>query len=96
MRTMAERGWWKSSDDDIADVAEAFEAEHTEGEPVPSFDATDEDAQVRDALGIVIGVSAGLIVLLSVAVVLLWLWAGMEGVNIGGIIPSSLNTRTPH
>ena len=31
---MAERGWWKSSDDDIADVAEAFEAEHTEGEPV--------------------------------------------------------------
>ena len=91
MRTMAERGWWKSSDDDIADVAEAVEAEHTEGEPVPSFDATDEDAQVRDALGIVIGVSAGLIVLLSVAVVLLWLWAGMEGVNIGGP-PSSLLT----
>ena len=38
-----------------------------------------------------IGVSAGLIVLLSVAVVLLWLWAGMEGVNIGGP-PSSLLT----
>ena len=87
---MAERGWWRS-DDDIADVADAFQDEQNEGVPVPRFDGTDEEAQSRDALGVVIGISAGLIVLLSVAIMMLWVWSGIEGVNIGGP-PSALLT----
>ena len=90
MRRMAERGWWRS-DDDIADVADAFQDEQNEGVPVPRFDGTDEEAQSRDALGVVIGISAGLIVLLSVAIMMLWVWSGIEGVNIGGP-PSALLT----
>ena len=70
MRRMAKRGWWQS-DDDIADVADAFQTEQSEGVPVPRFDGTDEEAQSRDALGVVIGISAGLIVLLSVAIMML-------------------------
>jgi len=87
---MAERGWWRS-DDEIADVADAFQDEQIEGVPVPRFDGTDEEAQSSDALGVVIGISAGLIVLLSVAIVMLWVWSGIEGVNIGGP-PSALLT----
>ena len=87
---MAERGWWRS-DDEIADVADAFQDEQIEGVPVPRFDGTDEEAQSKDALGVVIGISAGLIVLLSVAIVMLWVWSGIEGVNIGGP-PSALLT----
>ena len=33
--SMVERDWWQ--DDDVSDVAEAFEAEHSEGVPVAEF-----------------------------------------------------------
>jgi len=85
---MAEHGWWK--DDDVSDVAEAFDAEHSDGVPVPDYSSEEESAG-KDALGIVIGASAAIIVLLSVAVVMLWVWAEIEDVNIGGP-PSALLT----
>ena len=66
---MVERDWGK--DDDVSDVAEAFETEHSEGGPVPEF-GEEEGGLSKDALGLVIGASATVIVLLSVAVVLLW------------------------
>ena len=78
---MVERDWWK--DDDVSDVAEAFETEYSEGVPIPEFDE-EERGLSKDALGLVIGASATVIVLLSVAVVLLWVWAEVEDVSIGG------------
>ena len=79
---MVERDWWK--DDDVSDVAEAFETEHSEGVPVPEFGEEEEEGGLsKDALGLVIGASATVIVLLSVAVVLLWVWAEVEDVSIG-------------
>jgi len=85
---MAEHGWWE--DDDVSDVTEAFEAEHSDGVPVPDY-GSQEESVGKDALGIVIGASAAIIVLLSVAVVMLWVWAEIEDVNIGGP-PSALLT----
>ena len=85
---MVERGWWK--DDDVSDVAEAFDAEHSDGVPVQDYGSQEESVS-KDALGIVIGASAAIIVLLSVAVVMLWVWAEIEDVNIGGP-PSALLT----
>ena len=85
---MAEHGWWE--DDDVSDVTEAFEAEHSDGVPVPDYGSREESVG-KDALGIVIGASAAIIVLLSVAVVMLWVWAEIEDVNIGGP-PSALLT----
>ena len=79
---MVERDWWK--DDDVSDVAEAFETEHSEGVPVPEFGGEEERRLSKDALGLVIGASATVIVLLSVAVMLLWVWAEVEDVSIGG------------
>ena len=78
---MVEHDWWK--DDDVSDVAEAFETEYSEGVPIPEFDE-EERGLSKDALGLVIGASATVIVLLSVAVVLLWVWAEVEDVSIGG------------
>ena len=80
--SMVERDWWK--DDDVSDVAEAFETEHSEGVPVPEFG--EERGLSKDAFGLVIGASATVIVLLSVAVVLLWVWAEVEDVSIWGQI----------
>ena len=85
---MVEHSWWE--DDDVSDVADAFEAEHADGVPVQDYD-NEEERGIDDALGIVIGVSAAIIVLLSVAVVMLWVWAEIEDVNIGGP-PSALLT----
>ena len=85
---MVEHGWWK--DDDVSDVAEAFDAEHSDGVPVQDYGSQEESVS-KDALGIVIGASAAIIVLLSVAVVMLWVWAEIEDVNIGGP-PSALLT----
>ncbi len=85
---MAENGWWK--DDDVSDVAEAFDMEHSDGVPVPDYNSEEESAG-KDALGIVIGASAAIILLLSVAIVMLWVWAEIEDVNIGGP-PSALLT----
>ena len=85
---MVEHSWWE--DDDVSDVADAFEAEHADGVPVQDYD-NEEERGTDDALGIVIGVSAAIIVLLSVAVVMLWVWAEIEDVNIGGP-PSALLT----
>ena len=85
---MVEHGWWE--DDDISDVAEAFDAEHSDGVPVQDYGSQEESVS-KDALGIVIGASAAIIVLLSVAVVMLWVWAEIEDVNIGGP-PSALLT----
>jgi len=85
---MAEHGWWK--DDDVSDVAEAFDVEHSDGVPVPDYSG-EEESSGKDALGIVIGASAAIIVLLSVAIVMLWVWAEIEDVNIGGP-PSALLT----
>ena len=85
---MVERGWWK--DDDVSDVAEAFDAEHSDGVPVQDYGSQEESVS-KEALGIVIGASAAIIVLLSVAVVMLWVWAEIEDVNIGGP-PSALLT----
>jgi len=85
---MAEHGW--GEDDDVSDVAEAFDAEHSDGVPVPDY-SSEEESVGKDALGIVIGASAAIIVLLSVAVVMLWVWAEIEDVNIGGP-PSALLT----
>ena len=76
---MVERDWWQ--DDDVSDVAEAFEVEHSDGIPVPEL-GDEEGGVSKDALGIVIGASATVIVLLSVAVVLLWVWAEVEDVSI--------------
>ena len=80
-RSMAERRWWQ--DGDVEDVAEVFDSEHSEGVPVPEF-GEDDGANSKDAFGLVIGASATVIVLLSVAVVLLWIWAEVEEVSIGG------------
>ena len=88
---MVERDWWK--DDDVSDVAEAFETEHSEGVPVPEF-GEEERALNKDAFGLVIGASATVIVLLSVAVVLLWVWAEVEDVSIGGLRRRCLPGRT--
>jgi serine protease AprX len=85
---MEERGWWGG--DDVSEVADAFDAEHSEGVPVPDYGG-EEDSVGNGALGIVIGASATIIVLLSVAVVMLWVWAEVEDVNIGGP-PSALLT----
>ena len=85
---MVEHGWWE--DDDVSDVAETFDAEHSDGVPVPDY-GSEEETVGKDALGIVIGASAAIIVLLSVAVVMLWVWAEIEDVNIGGP-PSALLT----
>ena len=85
---MVERSWWE--DDEVSDVADAFEAEHAEGVSVQDF-GSEEERGANDALGIVIGVSAAIIVLLSIAVVMLWVWAEIEDVNIGGP-PSALLT----
>ena len=85
---MVEHGWWE--DDDVSDVAEAFDAEHSDGVPVQDY-GSQEESDSKDALGIVIGASAAIIVLLSVAVVMLWVWAEVEDVNIGGP-PSALLT----
>jgi serine protease AprX len=85
---MEERGWWGG--DDVSEVADAFDAEHSEGVPVPDYGSA-EDGVGNGALGIVIGASAAIIVLLSVAVVMLWVWAEVEDVNIGGP-PSALLT----
>ena len=85
---MEERGWWGG--DDVSEVADAFDAEHSEGVPVPDY-GSEEDGVGNGALGIVIGASAAIIVLLSVAVVMLWVWAEVEDVNIGGP-PSALLT----
>ena len=85
---MVEHGWWE--DDDVSDVAETFDAEHSDGVPVPDY-GSEEETVGKDALGIVIGASAVIIVLLSVAVVMLWVWAEIEDVNIGGP-PSALLT----
>ena len=85
---MEERGWWGG--DDVSEVADAFEAEHSEGVPVPDYGSA-ENGVGNGALGIVIGASAAIIVLLSVAVVMLWVWAEVEDVNIGGP-PSALLT----
>jgi len=85
---MEERGWWGG--DDVSEVADAFDAEHSEGVPVPDY-GSEEDGVDSGALGIVIGASAAITVLLSVAVVILWVWAEVEDVNIGGP-PSALLT----
>ena len=85
---MVEHGWWE--DDDVSEVAEAFDAEHSDGVLVPDY-GSEEESVSKDALGIVIGASAVIIVLLSVAVVMLWVWAEIEDVNIGGP-PSALLT----
>ena len=85
---MVEHSWWEG--DDVSDVAEAFDMEHSDGVPVPDF-GNHEESVSKDALGIVIGASAIIIVLLSVAVVMLWVWAEIEDVNIGGP-PSALLT----
>ena len=85
---MEERGW--RGGDDVSEVADAFDAEHSEGVPVPDY-GSEEDGVGNGALGIVIGASAAIIVLLSVAVVMLWVWAEVEDVNIGGP-PSALLT----
>ena len=66
---MVEHSWWE--DDDVSDVADAFEAGRADGVPVQDYD-NEEERGTDDALGIVIGVSAAIIVLLSVAVVMLW------------------------
>jgi serine protease AprX len=58
--------------------------------PVQDYGSQEESVS-KDALGIVIGASAAIIVLLSVAVVMLWVWAEIEDVNIGGP-PSALLT----
>ena len=79
--SMVERDSW--ADDDVADVADAFEAGHSEGVPVLEFGG-EEEGLSKDAIGLVIGASATIIVLLSVAVVLLWVWAEVEDVSIGG------------
>ena len=84
---MEERGWWGG--DDVSEVADAFDAEHSEGVPVPDY-GSEEDGVGNGALGIVIGASAAIIVLLSVAVVMLWVWAEVEDVNIGGPPPALL------
>ena len=85
---MEERGW--RGGDDVSEVADAFDAEHSEGVPVPDY-GSEEDGVGNGALSIVIGASAAIIVLLSVAVVMLWVWAEVEEVNIGGP-PSALLT----
>jgi len=85
---MEERGW--RGGDDVSEVADAFDAEHSEGVPVPDY-GSEEDGVDNGALSIVIGASAAIIVLLSVAVVMLWVWAEVEEVNIGGP-PSALLT----
>ena len=85
---MVEHGWWE--DDDVSEVAEAFDAEHSDGVLVPDY-GSEEESVGDGALGIVIGASAVIIVLLSVAVVMLWVWAEIEDVNIGGP-PSALLT----
>ena len=85
---MEERGWWRG--DEVSEVADAFDVEHSEGMPVPDY-GSEEDGIGNGALGIVIGASAVIIVLLSVAVVILWVWAEVEDVNIGGP-PSALLT----
>ncbi len=84
---MEERGW--RGGDDVSEVADAFDAEHSEGVPVPDY-GSEEDGVGNGALGIVIGASAAIIVLLSVAVVMLWVWAEVEDVNIGGPPPALL------
>lgn len=85
---MEERSWWEG--EDVSDVADSSNTEHSEGVSDPDYGSGD-DVAGNGALGIVIGVSAAIVVLLSVAVVMLWVWAEMEDVNIGGP-PSALLT----
>jgi serine protease AprX len=85
---MEERGWERG--DEVSEVADAFNVEHSEGMLVPDY-GSEEDGRGNGALSIVIGASAAIIVLLSVAVVMLWVWAEVEDVNIGGP-PSALLT----
>ena len=69
---MEERGWERG--DEVSEVADAFNVEHSEGMLVPDY-GSEEDGRGNGALSIVIGASAAIIVLLSVAVVMLWVWA---------------------
>ena len=66
-------------DNDIEEVAEAF---------VSNYDKGTEDTQFNDAFPWFVGIVSGLITFLSILILILWLWADMNGVIIGGPPPT--------
>ncbi len=63
-----------SEQSDVSDVDEAQDASEW-GQPHP---------QIDDAIGTVVVVSVALVLLLASAIGILFLWAGHDGVTIGG------------
>ena len=70
------------SDDEISDIASAFQDEHEFGIPVD--DKQDNPIDSNSAFAIVVGISLTILIFFTISVIILWAWAVVDDITLGG------------